>query len=393
MNYVHGINEHASEAGTMWRSRRSLKVDIERWRQQGWVTSAGAEHIMGDLATARAAMPAAAMGLLGAVLFGFAAMSFVAANWQVIPRVARLALLVSAMGGAYGLAAVLFERGKSAFADAATLAGTSLFGVNIMLIAQMYHIDGNPPDAVLVWAIGALATGVIVRSKPALALSLALVCLWGEWETVLIRPREIDATRSLVYWPFLLGWSAVTAAMATIGWRNGLVLAAGAMSIFIVSLGYLLPGHHAHHIVLLLGLLALASGVLTLKLAPRLAERLPGVPDTLILQGAMIAAAGLYAGQFLQSQMLGGFGVWAALGLALTTAAIWGGIATDRKHLARLGYMAFSIEVLTIYFKTVATLLGSAGFFLLAGLTLIALAAIAVRLNKVTSSSAQGTTQ
>ncbi len=34
----------------------------------------------------------------------------------------------------------------------AVLAGIALYGASIMLIAQMYHMDGNPPDAVLLWA-------------------------------------------------------------------------------------------------------------------------------------------------------------------------------------------------------------------------------------------------
>ncbi len=63
----------------------------------------------------------------------------------------------------------MFQRGLNAFGHAATLLGVAVFGASIMLISQMYHMDGNPPDAVLVWAIGALVTGVLLKSNPALA--------------------------------------------------------------------------------------------------------------------------------------------------------------------------------------------------------------------------------
>ena len=56
----------------------------------------------------------------------------------------------------YGGAAWLFARRLAAFAHAAVLAGIAVYGASIMLIAQMYHMEGNPPDAVLMWALGAL---------------------------------------------------------------------------------------------------------------------------------------------------------------------------------------------------------------------------------------------
>ena len=34
------------------------------------------------------------------------------------------------------------------------LIGGAVFGASIMLIAQTYHISGNPADAVLLWAAG-----------------------------------------------------------------------------------------------------------------------------------------------------------------------------------------------------------------------------------------------
>ena len=151
---------------------------------------------------------ASALGILGAVLIGFGAMSFVAAHWSEMPRLFRSAMIFGGLFAAYGIAGVLFERKHPTFAHAAVLAGVTLFGAGIMLIAQMFHIEGHPPDAVLTWALGALVAGIILQSNPALALAMLLVGLWSGWETT---------DNWQVHWPFLLGWGAVTAAIA---WRR-----------------------------------------------------------------------------------------------------------------------------------------------------------------------------
>ena len=96
-------------------------------------------------------------------------------------RLFRLALIFGGLFGAYGVAGFLFERRHPAFAHAAILVGVALFGAGIMLVAQMYHIEGDPPGAVLTWALGALLAGVVLKSDPALALAMLLMGLWSGW--------------------------------------------------------------------------------------------------------------------------------------------------------------------------------------------------------------------
>jgi uncharacterized membrane protein len=87
--------------------------------------------------------------------------------------------------GCYAAGFELFRRQLNAFAQAAVLSGIAIFGASIMLIAQMYHMDGNPPDAVLTWALGALMTTVLVRSPAALAAAFALAVVWTSYERTL----------------------------------------------------------------------------------------------------------------------------------------------------------------------------------------------------------------
>ncbi len=60
-----------------------------------------------------------------------------------------------------------------------------------MLIAQMYHMEGSPPDAVLYWALGALLAAVLLQSRPALAAAFVLIVVWSVWERMLERRRAL----------------------------------------------------------------------------------------------------------------------------------------------------------------------------------------------------------
>src|SRR5690554_5785218 len=98
----------------MWSYRARLEQDLARWREQGWIDEAGLRGIRADLAQRGSGIDlSTSLAVLGAVLIGFAAMSFVAANWQDMPRIARLGLLIAALWGCYGLAGGLLARGHA----------------------------------------------------------------------------------------------------------------------------------------------------------------------------------------------------------------------------------------------------------------------------------------
>jgi uncharacterized membrane protein len=354
----------------MSRYAKRLDHDLVRWREAGYITADGETAIRRDVASnpgGKLAL-ASALGILGAVLIGFGAMSFVAAHWDQMPRLVRLAMIFGALFASYAIAGVLFDRKHPIFAHAAILAGVSIFGAGIMLIAQMFHIEGHPPDAVLTWALGALAAGVLLKSNPALAVAMLLVCLWSGWET---------SDTSEVHWAFLLGWGAVTAAIVWQRWYAGLHLAAVAMALWLISLGYWLFEGNGHGVVVGLGLLIAAAGLA----GPTLDDRLSGWSTSIIAYGMTIAFAGLFALQFFKSLPLDNFILLAIISLALVLGGIALGLKLGSPALLWLGYAGFSIEVLGIYFKTVGTLLGSSLFFLSAGVLVIVLSVVAYRLH------------
>ena len=66
---------------------KKLERDLKRWHEKGWVTGEGYEAIQAELAREPKLSASAALAAIGAILLGFAAISFVAANWNAIPRI------------------------------------------------------------------------------------------------------------------------------------------------------------------------------------------------------------------------------------------------------------------------------------------------------------------
>jgi len=353
----------------MWGyHRRLIERELDRWVGSGWVSAEGAANIRADLAKSGGIGLAGVLGILASVLLAFAAMSFVAAHWDEIPRLARLLLLVCGLvWGGYAAAGYFHNKGMPAFTDAAILFASAAFGASIMLISQMYHIQGDPPDGVLMWWAGTLAGGVLLRSNPTLALTLILVCVWS---------GLVMSEHNGPHWPFLIGWGLVSAAFVWQRWYPGVHLSGLALSIFVFSLGLTLQHGHAHALVTGLGLLAAAGAIA----AERTSPEWNALARPALGYGAATAFAGLMMLQFFERAAPGELALLAAFTLAFLLALIWYGLTHDERGALWLGYIGFSIEILSLYAKTVGTLLDTSLFFLIAGLIFAALAFVAYRL-------------
>ncbi len=359
-------------------SKATLLSDITRWQGQGYITADGAVEIRRELDRRSAGMagagPTGALAVLGAILLGFAAMSFVAANWDHMSKLARLSLLGFGILASYGAAYELFQRKLDVFAHAAVLLGVSLFGASIMLIAQMYHMDGHPPDAVWLWALGALAAGLLLRSNPALAAALVLVCTWSGMEVSSYRGAQ-------VHWGFLPMWALVAGGVAMTRWVRGMHLLALALSGWIAT-SCLQSDAHAGRLVLTGIGLALA---LIAAFGGDLIDRWRRISGTMLAHGMVLAYVGLFLIQFVPRWMGGGYSevnlwLWGAGTLALLIGAMAAGWRTHNGRVLWLAYAGFTIEIFALYGKKLGTLLGTSAFFFFAGVLVIALSAAAYRM-------------
>jgi len=364
----------------MSRYRTRVERDLAQWQSAGWVSEAGVTAIRADLAARRSAVGAAGIfAILGAVLFGFAVISFVAANWNAMGKLARLLLLLAALWGCYGGAAYLFARRLDVFAHAAVLGGIAVFGAGIALIAQMYHMDAHPPDGVLVWVLGALLAAVLVRSNAALGAAFVLLAVWTYWERGL---------GSGPHWAFLALW-AVAACVATwLRWRPGLHLAALSLVLWVVPLGFLVLDRHAHWLVAAIGA---ATALAAVGLRVPAIERRIQASQAMFAYGVAVAFAGVFTMQFIDG--VTHYGAYAsestmrlawlsALTLVLLVAAMYWALATDNRGALWIGYTAFTVEIFSLYWRMLGTLLNTSLFFLVAALIVSALAWAAYRLHQ-----------
>ena len=183
---------------------RRLHKELPSWVEHGWLAPQHQQAILDHIASQAGGVRRApvALAVLGVLLFGTGVILFFAANWDGMAKLTKLVILFGGMWSAYAVAGVLLSRaddGMSRFAQVALLLGVILFGANIMLIAQIYHIDAHYPNGVLTWALGALALAYLVRPGQAVAVAgLALATLWSGMETIGFER---------FHWPFLVVWA------------------------------------------------------------------------------------------------------------------------------------------------------------------------------------------
>ncbi len=181
--------------------RRRLTADLRNWQENGWVTPEGAAAILQSLPVSRVRGGFSGLiAILGAVLLGLGTLSFVAANWEAIPRPIRLLLLMLALGGAHGLAAHLWTQGRILAAEASMLLAGLVFAASIALIGQSYHLSGEFSDAVLLFAGGCLGAAFLVHSTAMMALGMAGALFWSGLIT-----EATEAPHWPGYWPVLAG--------------------------------------------------------------------------------------------------------------------------------------------------------------------------------------------
>jgi len=228
--------------------RRRLIRDSARWLAAGWISSQARAEILRDAGTEGAL--GRTLSLLGALLAGVGVITFVAANWDSMAALHRLAVLLAALG--VGLAGCrLAERRGGAWLESMALLTLLLFGANINLIAQTFHISAHWPDGVLLWALGGLAITVLLEAETAVlgTLVLGLIWSWGE---------IIDYDR--VLWGYLLFLLATAIPILVWHWERP-------WRLWVLSLGWWLVATVIIHYELQVRVLQLLGMVAILLLA------------------------------------------------------------------------------------------------------------------------------
>lgn len=185
---------------------KKLQEKLPHWKMQGWLDDVSAQSILNDAysdahnSSLKSHRISFILGIMGVMLLAVGAISFFAANWQGMSKLIKLSLLFSSMTVAYLASAwALSDDKHPALGQAFLLLGVLLFGNNIMLIAQIYHIDTHYPNGILLWATGTLISAIIMKSELVLIAGILLSLLWTGMEIF---------DFSQIHWPWLLFWFA-----------------------------------------------------------------------------------------------------------------------------------------------------------------------------------------
>jgi len=156
--------------------RDRVKADIDRWIGAGLVSADKRDAILATLPEHRRLDAATALAWVGGVLFGIAVITFISANWDVIPRLPRFALLLGAFLAFAGASA--WSADKRPILSNILLTITALiFASAIGLTGQIFDIAGNPRSASYGAALAAFALALAGRSTGAASVGLVLIGL------------------------------------------------------------------------------------------------------------------------------------------------------------------------------------------------------------------------
>ena len=193
--------------------RQELRSQAKLWEAEGLIDTSFYQQLadryqFNTLETASRNRFLSILISLGSILLAIGVITFVAANWQVWPREARVAMLLSLFATVNLVGFYLWRippsRSKNSppnmpltkgrnklLGEGLLLLGALILGANMALMAQMFHIGGSSYGLFLAWGIGVLGMAYSLRLTSLGVLSALLVGL-GYWLAVLDSSAKVE---------------------------------------------------------------------------------------------------------------------------------------------------------------------------------------------------------
>lgn len=365
----------------MARRHRLVQREIEQWERRGLIDSDTAGRLRDDIEKQGGGFAVSGVLIvMSALLFSAALLIFIAANWEAMPRLARVGLIATIILAANGLGAWASILGRHYLADALWLIGSAAFASGMALVSQMYHLSGSESGLYMVWWLSAIVSAMALRSRVLTMASILLAVVWlvtdlGDWDGI---ERGLPLTAHLFPLMLAAGWAVSLHTRIALA-RDLALLAFGAyVTALFVAWGVVVP----------IATMALAAfGFVAVTRMER--KDAPSRAPHLGLELAMLQYF-LLAGVLLHVEWHegGGLAVVASLMIAgLTAALLLGG--KESSGVRRLVYVAFAAELVFIYVQTIGTMLGTFGFLTLAAIALAVFARLVTRFERRMAPPAQ----
>jgi uncharacterized membrane protein len=352
-----------------------LELQLQRWVEAGILDSQSAGRIR-DFEASRESpgmrWPVVFAIAFGAIMVAAGVLLFVAAHWEDLSPTQRF-LLVLAMTSGFHLAAGALMSRMRALGLALHAVGTVALGGGIFLAGQIFNLQEHWPGGILLWAIGAVLSWLVLRDWLQATLAALLIPAWiaCEWS---VRAEHFNGMEKiLVQFLTLL---AITYLSARRGkddshFRQALVWAGGLaflpLSAMLASGDWRYFGPRPPQMSFSLRVI----GLLVAFVLPLLAAWfLRGKAAVWNLGFALwVYVVGLLDGHG-KSQNLA---IYALCALAAIALVVWG-LQEQRRERINLGVAGFAITILVFYFSSVmdklgrsASLVGFGLLFLLGG--------------------------
>ena len=353
-----------------------LEAQLRRWEEAGLLDAQAAARIR-EFESARESpeirWPVVFAIVFGSIMVAAGVLLFVAAHWDDLSPAERFLLVVVMIAGFHLAGGALMPRMRT-LGMALHAIGTAALGGGIFLAAQIFNLEEHWPGGILLWALGALLTWLVLRDWLQATLSALLIPAWiaSEWG---VRTQHFTGSERLLL--EFLTLLAITYFSARRGeensyfrralvWSGGLpllplcaVLASGEREYYWNrSLPTLPLSLHVVGVLMAFGLPLLVAFVMRGKSAAWNAG-----------YAVWVAVMGmLEARSFLQNVTMYALCTIASVGLVL-----WG-LQEQRHERINLGVAGFAITILVFYFSNVmdklgrsASLIGFGLLFLLGG--------------------------
>lgn len=410
--------------------RRQLVQDLDDWIAAGLVPAQNRTAILAHVDQPGRFGMAAILSILGAVLIGAAALSFVAANWQGLDKLPRLVILFGGLWLSFGLAAFARSRAMDVLAEVCLLIGIMVYGAAIWFVSQTYHLEGGLEDGLLLWSLGALVAALLAASQVGAVLGFLLAIAWIEasWANgsdlvlALFPPICLAAMIASIRLEWRVaaqaGMLAVVAYLILlvyrggdlVGWREGTItIVLASLSLALWALLNAVPATR-EWIARPSRFWAIIVAIIATVLAPYMQIALRP-HEVLPVAAAIILPAVLAAGFALALKRLPMADAGAVVGLAIALAGlslaappdgdrgalevpflivvalelIWVialGVRRGDRLAVNLGFAAFGAWVIYLYVAVFDSFLNSAVFFAVGGILLIALGILLDRIRR-----------
>ena len=232
----------ADELTVSDRFRQTLKTQLALWRREGIVSPQQADLLAGRYRLEALGREGGnrlifAIYMIGAALIACGVVSFIAWHWEGMAAGVKIALIVTTMLTIHATGFYLWKvrPGHEKLGHALVALGTLIFGANIGLMAQIFHVHSNWYNGLGAWALGAAAIACAAGSVPnaLIALAASFLWWWGGIENQLFHSYRAEPLWLFTYYPLLV--AAVFAPLAY-SKRSAILFAATMLAIWFSAL-------------------------------------------------------------------------------------------------------------------------------------------------------------